>query len=459
MVKPNSIRGRLLLWLLIPLSLILVIGEFVDFHSADTPANDAYDHALVDTALVLAAHLRQDGGRVTVDISEQTALALRTVRRDRVFLSVFAADGTLIYGDRQPAPGIDLPQRNADAIFYDATYDHQSIRVATLRHDVGNQPVMIEVAETTRKRDDTARKIFWATFVPDTLNALVTIMIVIVGVKKGLRPVEDMRAQISARSANDLQAIAVESTPRELVPLVTAINRLFDRLAQAAATQQRFVSNAAHQLRTPLAGLQTQLELLANDKQLAADKEKIEHLLTATGRLTHLINQLLMLAKADPSGTLDIEMDRVDLKLLSEQTAESFVDPALARDIDLGFELDAVAVPGNSRLLREMLANLVDNALRYTPHGGTVTVRCGQRDNAAFLEVEDNGPGIPVDERERIFDRFYRLSGTTDEGCGLGLAIVKEIADLHGATLSVAAAQPQGALFRIVWPIEKTAKK
>lgn len=453
MAITNSIRGRLLLWLLVPLGSILFIGEFVDFNSANSPADDAYDHALVDAALAISAHLRLDHHRAIVDLPRKTDLALRADRLDKIFISVLTPKGTLLYGDGNLLPDVSLTEADSEPDFYDSTHNGLPVRVATLRHDMKDGPaVIIQVAETTKKREQTASKIFWATLIPDTLNALVTILIVIFGVKKGLAPVDDISAQIRSRSANDLQPIALQQTPRELVPLVTALNRLFALLLEASAAQQRFVSNAAHQLRTPLAGLQTQLELLASDPNLSTDKVKIDHMLHATGRLTHLINQLLMLAKAKPTGALAYELDQVDLKDLIEQSAESFVDQALERNIDLGFELDPAQATGNAWLLRELLANLIDNALRYTPHGGTVTVRCGKRGDEPFIEVEDNGPGIPKDEREKVFDRFYRLSESPDDGCGLGLAIVKEIVDLHGAKISILDGAQQGVVFRVTWP-------
>jgi len=453
MAITNSIRGRLLLWLLIPVGSILLIGEIIDFQTANNPADDAYDHALVDVALALSAHLRLENHRAVVDLPAQTESMLRTDRLDKIFMSVLAPDGSVLYGDGNLIPEIPLKEAEAEPDFYDAEHKGLPIRVTMLRHTVKDGPeVIIQIAETTQKREQTASKIFWATLIPDTLNEIVTILIVIYGVKKGLVPVDEISAQIRTRSANDLQPIALKQTPQELRPLVIALNRLFALLAEASATQQRFVSNAAHQLRTPLAGLQTQLELLASDPDLPVDKTKIDPLLHATGRLTHLIHQLLMLAKAKPSGALAYEFEPVDLKTLVEQNAESFIDQALARNIDLGFELEPAQAPGNAWLLHELLANLIDNALRYTQDGGTVTVRCGMHTEVPFLEVEDNGPGIPRHERKKVFDRFYRISDTLDDGCGLGLAIVKEIAELHQAHISIHDGAQHGALFRLTWP-------
>ena len=455
MAITNSIRGRLLLWLLVPLSCILFISEIVDFYTANSPAEDAYDHALVDTGLAISAHLRLEKNHAIVDIQHQADLALRVDRLDQIFISVLTPNGTLLYGDGNLVPDVPLSEAEIEPDFFDSTHAGLPVRVAVLRHDIkGGPTVIIQVAETTKQREQTASKIFWADLIPSTLYALVTILIIIFGVKKGLAQIDDISAQIRSRSANDLQPIALQQTPRELIPLVIALNRLFALLLEASATQQRFVSNAAHQLRTPLAGLQTQLELLAGDPNLSTDKNKIHRMLHATDRLTHLIHQLLMLAKAKPSGVLAYELDQVDLKVLIEQSAESFVDHAIERNIDLGFELENTQVNGNAWLLRELLANLIDNALRYTPPGGIVTVRCGYQNHAPLLEVEDNGPGIPTDEREKVFDRFYRLCESPDDGCGLGLAIVKEVADLHEAKIAILDGKQHGALFRVTWPTQ-----
>jgi two-component system sensor histidine kinase TctE len=429
-----SIRGRLLRWLLIPLSVFLGAGVISDFRLEVGPANEAYDQALVDAALAISAYVRDSQGQIAVELSRQAQSILRIDPVDKIYIAIFAADGRLIFGDSNLTFNSQPDATNEEPTFYDGLVAGEPVRAAVLRRPVGNRYVIIQVAETTKKRAIIAKKALWTTLLTDIAGALITILLVIIGVKKGLHPVEELSAQIRCRSAHDLHALQIDNVPRELDPLVTALNRLFTLLTEASSSQKRFMANAAHQLRTPLAGLQTQLELLATDPDFSAARQaKLAHLYQATERISHLINQLLVLARAEPSDALAYGQQAVNLKELVESSASTYLDRAIERGIDLGFEIDPTTVTGNAGLLREMLGNLIDNALRYTPAGGIVTVRCGILAEQAFLEVEDSGPGIPAAEREKIFDRFYRMPGTINDGCGLGLAIVKEIAERHAA--------------------------
>jgi two-component system sensor histidine kinase TctE len=228
------------------------------------------------------------------------------------------------------------------------------------------------------------------------------------------------------------------------------LNALLKKLNEALGAQQRFISDAAHQLRTPLAGLQTQVDLALQQKDAGELRQTLQRLLTATGRTVHLANQLLTLARAEPAGHLPVEMQATDLGQIVQECAEEWVPRALAGEIDLGFELESAPILGIPLLVRELLANLLDNAIRYTPPGGQITVRTLMKDANALLEVEDNGPGIPAAEIDKVFERFYRIKGSPGDGCGLGLAIVREIARTHNATVELASPQSgQGTLVRV----------
>jgi two-component system sensor histidine kinase TctE len=225
--------------------------------------------------------------------------------------------------------------------------------------------------------------------------------------------------------------------PIEVQPLVNALNNLFDTVRAAAHSQQQFLANAAHQLRTPLTGIIAQLELLARDPAGAAIREQLLDLHQGSRRLAHTANQLLALARAEPTANTQEQFHQLDLAALAGDGVADHLDRSLAEQIDLGADAQPARVFGSAWLLRELLANLIDNALSYTPPGGNVTVRCGRVGAGAFLEVEDDGPGIPADERARVRERFYRLPGSRGNGCGLGLAIVEEIARAHEARLSL----------------------
>jgi two-component system sensor histidine kinase TctE len=299
----------------------------------------------------------------------------------------------------------------------------------------GRSTCTVYVGETTVKRDRLARDLLLQSIFPELLIAVATLVIVWFGVKQGLRPLARLSEEIKSRSAGDLRPVDASGAPEEARPLVGALNGLLEEVSAASRRQQRFLANAAHQLRTPLAGLQTHTELALAQPLPEASRAQVEQVHKATIRTGRLANQLLALARVEP-GTRPSRAP-LDLKSLIEGDADAWVHQALARDIDLGFELESAPVDGDAFLLREALANLVHNSLEYSPRGARVTVRTGRRYAAPFLEVEDDGPGIAPAERERVLERFYRVPGTPGTGSGLGLAIVGDIAASHGATLVI----------------------
>jgi two-component system sensor histidine kinase TctE len=300
------------------------------------------------------------------------------------------------------------------------------------------------------KRTRATRDIWLQSLFPDFLIALATLVIVWFGVKRGLQPLARLSDEIKSRSAGDLRPIDAAGAPEETRPLVGALNGLLTEVSAASLKQQRFLADAAHQLRTPLAGLRAHAELALAQPLPEASRAQVEQVHQATVRTARLANQLLALARAEPgarSATAPL-----DLKSLAEGEAENWVRQSRGRDIDLGFELEVARVEGDAFLLREALSNLVHNAVEYSPRGGRVTVRTGRRNGHAFLEVEDDGPGIPPAERSRVLERFYRMPGTPGTGSGLGLAIVREIVVSHGADLAIAESAAGGCRVGITFP-------
>jgi prepilin-type N-terminal cleavage/methylation domain-containing protein len=267
----------------------------------------------------------------------------------------------------------------------------------------------------------------------------ITLLLVWIGVHFGLKPLRDVRDQIESRSARELEPLEVSGVPSEVRPLADALNLLFEMLGEAGRAQRQFVADTAHQLRTPLTGLLGQLEILMREPAAAPVQGRLAALHEEMGLLAHSANQLLALARADPSASLADRFETIDLKPLVERVVERHIDRSLACGLDMGAETQTVRVMGHSRLLEDLLGNLVDNALHYTSSGGRVTVRCGLKGDQPYLEVEDDGPGIPESERVRVRERFYRLPGSPGRGCGLGLAIVEEISHLHHAALTIEA--------------------
>jgi two-component system sensor histidine kinase TctE len=252
-----------------------------------------------------------------------------------------------------------------------------------------------------------------------------------------LKPLKRLREEIARRSALDLRPIDVTSVPREIAPVVVTLNRLFGMFKTSVQAQQQFIANTAHQLRTPITGMQAQLELLIAEPAAAPIRARLSTLKEGIRQLAHSSNQLLTLARADPAVNLVAKKQTVGLDTIVSEVVAKFFDRALQSNIDLGADVAPIAILADPSLLDDLLSNLVDNALKYTPPGGTVTVSAGERNGRAYLAVEDTGPGIPEGERERVRQRFYRLPNSPGHGSGLGLAIVNEIAHLYDAILSI----------------------
>jgi two-component system, OmpR family, sensor histidine kinase TctE len=318
--------------------------------------------------------------------------------------------------------------------------------VVSVQTPCGRSACTVLVAETMVKRSRLARDILLQSLFPELLIALATLVIVWFGVKRGLEPLARLSDEIKARSSGDLRPIDAAGAPEEARPLVGALNGLLEEVSAASRKQQRFLADAAHQLRTPLAGLQAHTELALAQPLPQSCRAHLEQVHQATIRTARLANQLLALARAEPGGRGSAS--EVNLRNVVEAEADAWVHQALAREVDLGFELDPAPVKGDALLLREALANLVHNAIEYSNSGGRVTVRTGQRCGESFAEVEDDGPGIAPHERERVLERFYRVPGTPGTGSGLGLAIVREIAGGHGARIELAEGGNSGSTAR-----------
>jgi two-component system sensor histidine kinase TctE len=425
----RSLRAHLLRMLLPPIAALLALGAIVAYYPSSEPTTEAYDQALVDIGIALGTHIQARGAGYRFELPGPVEQVLRTDRHDLIFYRVLGPGGVHVAGDAA------LPLPATDAHAYDGVVEGRRVRVVSVDAPCGSSTCTVLVAETTNKRARAARDFLLTSMLPGLLIALATLLIVWFGVKRGLWPLARLSEELKARSPRDLRPIDAAAAPEETRPLVSALNGLLEELAQASRNQQRFLANAAHQLRTPLAGLQAHTELALAQPIPDSCRVQLEQVHQATIRTARLANQLLALARAEP-GARGSASD-VNLRSVVEGEADAWVHQALARDVDLGFELEAAPVKGDALLLREALANLVHNAIEYCASGGRVTVRTGQRGGQSFAEVEDDGPGIAPQERERVLERFYRVPGTPGTGSGLGLAIVREIALGHGARIEL----------------------
>ena len=318
--------------------------------------------------------------------------------------------------------------------------------------------VMVQVAENRAARDEFARQILLRMILPQALLIVVAGIMLWYAVGRGLAPLRALRLEIESRSHRDLSALPEEQTPQEVRPLIRALNELLERLSLALAAQQRFIADAAHQLRTPIAGLKTQTELALRQTPPGEAQTTLRQLRSGTEQATRLVNQLLSLARAEPPAGRIEATEHVNLRDLAREATTEWVPRAIERNVDLGFDdrSQHAQVEGDPFLLREMLNNLLDNAIRYTQGGGQVTVCVRSVEGRPVLTIEDNGPGIPEAERTRVFERFYRVLGTGAEGVGLGLAIVREIAQTHGAAVTLARGTSDvGTIVTVSFPASK----
>ncbi|HUX63066.1 sensor histidine kinase [Sulfuricella sp.] len=453
MKSGHSLRQLLLGWLLPPLVLLLVAGAIAAYQITLSAATQAYDRALLDGALALAKQIRIENGQTVLDLPPVAQQVLLTDKYDHIYYLVQGPNGEFIAGHK----GLPLPEESPleeNRVYYDGFFHGEQVRIAALFVPSETGQVRVLIAETLIKRNKLIWEILLGMLVPEILLVVATIGLVWFGVKRGLAPIERLRKEIAARSQHDLRPVQGENAPTEVQPMIEALNALLQKLDTALGAQQRFISDAAHQLRTPLAALQTQVDLALHQKNDGDLRLTLQHLFAATERTVHLANQLLTLARAEPAGHLPGEMQPVDLSQIAQECAEEWVPRALAKNIDLGFELESARIIGIPLLIRELLANLLDNAIRYTPAGGNITVRAMVQGNASVLEVEDNGPGIPASDADAVFERFYRIKGSPGDGCGLGLAIVREIARTHNATVEPKTPPTgQGTLMRVIFPV------
>lgn len=437
--KQSSLRRQLLWYLLVPVGTLSFMSIVLAFYLGEKFLTTAYDESLFDTTETLARQVRVVGDRVVVDIPQVAWEMLRYDDYDKVFSAVKWANGGLIAGDAGiPDPPAALKKSIGKPIFHDGFHSGEQVRIASLyvpvRGNVNHREILIQTAETLMKRDSVRRQIFYGVALSQLVLVVLAALSVWIGVARGLAPLRDVSRSIANRSHRDLSPVDEKEVPHEVQPLLRSINGLMHRFSHVLETQRRFVADAAHQLRTPIAGLKTQTEYAMRQTDIAAVRQVLPQINVSVERTNRLINQLLKLARSEVLIDQPGVFERLDLdRLLREVTAE-WVPVAMQKDIDLGYESadGPVEVSGNAVLLREMFANVIDNAIRHAAMRGTVTVRLSNSPRPR-VAIEDDGVGIPVDEREHVFQRFYRLSENAGEGSGLGLSIVREIAGAHGA--------------------------
>lgn len=434
----HSLRARLLWWVLLPLAAFMLVAGVMAYDASRQTAALLQDSQLLASARTIGEDVEWNNGDLTAKIPPAALEMFESPYRDHVFYKV-VADGDRLLGG---SPELALPE-GAHAtypVFYDTTLDGESIRAVAFRRQLYNSgevlPVVVVVAKTQASREGMLAQLWHPQLVRQGLMLLLAVLLVLIGLTSELRPLMKLKEDVADRDPMELEPVRVDHLPTELRPIVDAINQCIARLKVHASTQRQFIADAAHQLRTPLTLLDTQVQCA---RQCVDDEPALCDALTGIHRtsrkMTEITNQLLLLARAEsaPSRNVAVDMTQVVSSVLEE-----LILAAQRREIDLGAELqDEARAAGNEQLLTALVANLVDNAIRYTQEGGSVTARCRREGDEVVLEVVDNGPGIPAEIRAHVFERFYR-GMTNVEGTGLGLSIVQRIAQSHGGTVGVA---------------------
>jgi two-component system sensor histidine kinase TctE len=440
-------------------------GGFATYRLTVGYVNQAADATLQQATRALSRQVKPIGTGLVVDFPQAAQAMLEADPTDRLLYTVSTPPGKLILGNYTlPLPPADMPPRVNAPYFYDGEIVRgaglQRVRISALFLKNGvtdgrQQWMLVQVARSMASRDTLLKKILVDTLLPLSGLIVLITMLVWAGISAGLAPLNRLRSEVEGRSPMNLAPLKIDAAPREVRALVRALNELLASLQKNANAQQRFIADAAHQLRTPLAGLKSQTELALRATHDPALIARLQLVHQGAMRGSHLINQLLMLARAEPEALLVQDLVRTDLPALVRDVVAEMVPVALRAGLDLGVEdgdHDAIEVLANPRLLREAVSNVLDNAIAYAGAGSEATVKVCRAGAAARIVVGDTGPGIPADVRGSVFDRFVRATDV-GSGCGLGLSIVKEIVLRHGGTVSLEDVVPHGLKVIIDLPL------
>lgn len=451
----KSVFGEIVDWTLAPLLILWPVSMAIQYFFAYSIANNAYDRELRDSVVAVSKQLHLAAGQLAVNDVAAAAVIVRADDDDATYFQVRDQRNALVGGEAALPAAEFTPEMEPHRVYFrDDHIPGAELRVAYMFAQVPGMSgaALVQVAETVRKRSRLASEIIGDVLAAQFLIVPVALLFVWLGLTRGIEPLNDLTAAIHGRKPGDLAPIDEAGAPDEVRPLLGAFNELLARLDASLRAQQRFVADAAHQMRTPLAGLKMQAEIAMRQRDPVNLQHAMRQIVASADRTAHLINQLLALARTDSDAPPALQP--LDLDRLVRDVAREWVPRAQEKDIDLGFEAaDAPAwVEGNAALLRELLANLVDNAIRYTPAGGRVTVRVAAGEGVT-LEIEDTGIGIAESDRELVFERFYRVLGTGAEGSGLVLPIVRGIAHLHGASVALLPhPRERGTVARVAFP-------
>lgn len=448
-----SLKRQLLVWLLLPQLVLWLMGGVLAFRVALTYAENTIDQSLTQSVRSLARQVKPLGSGLLIDFPRAAQDIMEQDPNDRVTYMVSSPPGSFLLGNgKLPGPDGRIAVPANEPLLYEVLIDGKPMRVASIDLSFGDgftdQTMRVQVAKSLVAQQRIARELVRDVLFPLLILGAVLSVLVYAGIRRGLAPLQRLEAQLAHRTTASLSPIEMTQAPEEVHSLANALNQLLTTLRRSLSQEKRFLNDAAHQLRTPLAGLISQTELAMQETEPEALKQRLLKVHTGAQRSAHLVHQLLSLARTEA----EVALRPVDVAALAREVAREWTPRALSAGIDLGYEgEDALTVAGDKLLLREALNNLIDNALRYAGQGAKVTLRAEIRDGLCVLEVEDNGPGLTQENREHVFERFWRASELPG-GCGLGLSIVAEIAKRHGGHTYAIAVTPQGLHIKLVLP-------
>ena len=459
--EQRSLFGEILDWMLTPLLLLWPVSLVLTWLVAQGIAARPFDRALEYNVNALAQLLTVQEQHAQFKLPLPAHELLRADDADTVYYQVLGPEGEYLSGEHElPAPSPNDKRVLGEVRMRELEFKGTDLKVASMWVPLeipGAAPALIQVAETMDKRSLLATEIVKGVMLPQFVILPLAVLLVWLALVQAIKPLSRLEERIRARSPDDLSPLDVDAVPLEVVPLVSSVNDLLMRLQDSITTQKRFLADAAHQLKTPLAGLRMQADLAQREGANTDDlKQSLQQIGRSSIRATHTVNQLLALARAESSNST-IQHQPCDLARLTMDVVQDCLPRAMEKHLDLGFEgvdpgTDGVILQGNPTLLQEMVRNLVDNAINYTASSagkpGMVTARVlvDPFSKALVLQVEDTGPGIPLAERELVFQPFYRALGTEADGSGLGLPIVMEIARQHHASISIEDVKPGAAM-------------
>lgn len=453
MRKTKSLKSELILSMLLPVALFLVLETILSYFVTLHYVNESYDRWLLDSAKSLAQEIKIKEGNVFAELPQAALEIFRWDDQDNTYFKITTENSGIIAGD------IDVPNQSKNVtdentpIFFNDQMFGVPVRVVSLLIQNPETPdkIFVHVAETLNKRHSAMTDILLADLGPQLLLGLLSGIYLFRRITKGLQPLTELTKEISQRTPHDLSPIPENQVFWEIRVLTDTINALLLKLNTAIVTQQRFIANAAHQLRTPLAGLRLQAERAQRESNLNAMRPALVQIQHSADRVSHMITQMLALARSSPIEN-SYMFQPIDINELAKNICIEWAAKAIQRNIELSYESHSspLIIVCDAVLLQELLVNLLDNAIIYNNHGGQIQVKLDNTPTPCLI-IADNGPGIPAQECEKVLERFYRIPGSQGNGCGLGLSIVKEIVDLHRAKLDISANMTGGTIITVTF--------